>query len=179
MLFVQRDHMVQNLSTTASDPTFGGSILPGRLDAGPFWLQTRRLQKRRDLSIEFGIAVQDNVTVWASFRKGLPQLLDHPLRIRMSSDVQVQDLPASVLDDEEAVEQLERHRRHSEEVERYDCLAMVLKKRQPTLPRIAAAVDTSEIASHTPLGDLEAEFQKLAMNFGRSPTWILFGQVTN
>ena len=36
MLFVQCDDMVQDLAATASDPSFGGSILPGCLDARPF-----------------------------------------------------------------------------------------------------------------------------------------------
>ena len=89
MSFVQRDDMVQDLSPATSNPSFRRSILPGRLDACPLRLQTRRLQKADDRGIEFRIAVQDHVTVWASFRKALPQLLDDPLRTRMSSDVEV------------------------------------------------------------------------------------------
>ena len=50
---VQRDDMVQDFAAGTSDPAFGGSILPGRLDARPFWFQTRRLQKRNHVSIEF------------------------------------------------------------------------------------------------------------------------------
>src|SRR6266850_2742056 len=87
MSFVQRDDMVQDLSATTSDPSFCRSVLPRRLDARPLRLQTRRLQKSDDGDIEFRIAVQDHVTVWARFRKGLAQLLHDPLRTRMSSDV--------------------------------------------------------------------------------------------
>ena len=89
MSFVERDHMVQDLSPTTSNPSFRGSILPGRLDARPLRFQTRRLQKTDDRGIEFRIAIQDHVTVWASFRKGFAQLLHDPLRTRMSSDVEV------------------------------------------------------------------------------------------
>ena len=46
-------------------------------------------RKRDDGAIEFRIAVQDHVTVWASFRKGLAQLLHDPLRARMSSEVEM------------------------------------------------------------------------------------------
>jgi hypothetical protein len=35
-------------------------------------------------------------------------LLDDPLRSRVSGHVEVQNLPASVLDDDEAIQQLER-----------------------------------------------------------------------
>src|SRR5260370_39878237 len=87
MSFVQRDDMVQDLSATTSDPSFRRSVLPRRLDARPLRFQTRRLQKTDDGGIEFRIAVQDHVTVWASFRKGLAQLLDNPRRTRMSRDV--------------------------------------------------------------------------------------------
>ena len=88
MSFVQRDDMVQDLSPATSNPSFRGSILPGRLDARPLRFQTRRLQKRDDVSIESRIAVQDHIAVWTSFRKGLAQLLDDPLRTRMLSDVE-------------------------------------------------------------------------------------------
>src|SRR5215475_12666000 len=78
MSFVQRDDMVQDLPATTSHPAFCGSILPRRLNACPLRLQTRRLQKRDHVSIEFRIAVEDHIAVWTSFRKGLSQLLDDP-----------------------------------------------------------------------------------------------------
>ena len=89
MPFVQRDDMVQDLTAATSHPAFRGSILPGRLNARPLRFQTRRLQKRDDISIEFRIAVEDCITVRTSFRKGLAQLLDDPIRTRMSSHVAV------------------------------------------------------------------------------------------
>src|SRR5438270_2307116 len=88
MSFVQRDDMVQDLSPATSNPPFRGSILPRRLDACPLRFQPRRLQKRDHRGIKFRIAVQDHVTVGASFRKGLAQLLHNPLRTRMSSNVE-------------------------------------------------------------------------------------------
>ncbi len=45
----------------------------------------------------------------------------------------MQNLAAVVLDDEEAVEQLKGHRRHSEEVERHDHFAVIRQEGQPTL----------------------------------------------
>ena len=89
MPFVHSDDMVQDLPATTSHPPFCGSILPRRLNTSPFRLQTRRLQKRDHVSIEFRIAVEDHVAVWASFRKGLAQLLDDPIRCRISMAVSV------------------------------------------------------------------------------------------
>ena len=128
MSFVQRDDMVQDLFPATSNPSFRSSILPGRLDACPLRFQTRRLQKRNDRGIKCRIAVQDHVTVWASFRKGLAQLLHDPLRTRISSNVEMENSAAPMLDDKEAVQQLERQRRHGEEIEGNDDLPVILEK---------------------------------------------------
>jgi hypothetical protein len=61
--------------------------------------------------------IQDDVTIRASLGKGLTQLVDNPLRSRVSGHVEVQNLPTSVLDDEEAIQHLEGQRRHGEKVE--------------------------------------------------------------
>src|SRR5215472_12673377 len=52
----------------------------------------------------------------------------------MWSHIEVQNLAPPVLDDEEAVEQLERYRRYSEEIERDDHLAVILEKGKPAPP---------------------------------------------
>ena len=69
--FLQRDDMIQDLPATNSHPAFRNAILPGRLNARPLRVQTRRVQKRDDARIEFRIAVQYHEAVWATFRKGL------------------------------------------------------------------------------------------------------------
>ena len=89
MSFIQRDDLIQDLSATTSNPSLRGSILPGGLEARPLRFQTRRLQKRNDGGIEFRIAVQDQITVWANLRESLAQLLDDPLRTRMSRHVEM------------------------------------------------------------------------------------------
>ena len=89
MSFVQYDDMVQNLSATTSNPAFRGSILPGRLNARPLRLQTGRPQERDDSGIEFRVAVQDHITVWANFRESFAQLFDDSLSTRMSSNVEM------------------------------------------------------------------------------------------
>jgi hypothetical protein len=58
--------------------------------------------------------------------KRLAQLLDDPTARRMLRDVNVQDAPPIMTDDEEAVEHAERNRWHSEEVHCRDRLSMVL-----------------------------------------------------
>ena len=77
----------------------------------------------------------------------------------MPGHVAVQDLPTPVLDAEETVEQMERHRRYGEEVESDDDLTVVVEKCQPPLSRIATAPHSAQITSHSLFGDLEAQLE--------------------
>jgi hypothetical protein len=119
MLLVQRDHMVKDLAPAIPDPSFRDSILPGCLDARSLRLQTRRFQESEDIGVEFRVAVEDDIAIRDCFGKRFTQLLDDPLR-RVPSNVEVQNLPTSVVDDEEAVQRFKGHRRHGEEVESDD-----------------------------------------------------------
>ena len=118
MLLVQRDDMVEDLAAATSHPAFRDSILPGRLDARSLGFQTRCVQECDDFTVELRVAVEDGVTIRGSLGKSLTQLLDNPRRSWMACDVEVKDLAPSMIDDEEAVEQLERDCWHGEEVER-------------------------------------------------------------
>ncbi len=178
VLFVQRNDVVQDLSPAAADPSFRDAILPGRLDARLPGLQTRCLQKGDDIAIEFRIAVEDDVTIWACFGKRFPQLLHDPLGSRMAGHVAVQNLASCMLDDEETVEQLERNRRHGEKVERDDHFAVILQKGQPPFARITAA-DGSQISSDGSFRNGEAELHKLPVNPRSAPVGVLFRQATD
>src|SRR4030081_3347762 len=78
-----------------------------------------------------------------------------------------------MLDDKEAVQQLERQRWHSKEVEGDDDLPVILQKRQPPFTRVASALNSTQIPGDSPLRDNQAELQHLAMEFGGSPVRIL------
>jgi hypothetical protein len=87
MLFIPGDDMVQDLAPNTSHPSFSDPVLPRRLDARPFWFQTRRLQKRHHVSIEFRVVVEDYVSIRGSFGKRFAQLLDDPIRCRVLGHV--------------------------------------------------------------------------------------------
>jgi hypothetical protein len=165
MTLVQSHNVIQELTTATSDPTLGGSVLPGRLHARSFRCQTRRLQERRHRIVELSVLIQDHMTIRSGFRKCFAQLLDDPVCTRVPRYVEVQDLPTVVFDYKKAVEQLERQRRNGEEVESDDYFAMVLEKCPPPLPCIATPPHSPQIASDSPFRDREAEFN--------SSAWIL------
>ena len=103
MLFVQRDDMIENLAPATSHLSFRDSILPGRPWARSLGLQTRCPQETDDVSVELRVPVEDDVTVRHRLGESFPQLLHDPLRRRVLRDVEMQNLPASVLDDKEAI----------------------------------------------------------------------------
>lgn len=99
--------------------------------------------------------------------------MDHPFRSRVSGHVEVEDLPASMCHDEEAVKDVEGQRRHREEIECSDYLAVILEKGKPSLCGIAAPAYPVQVASYSSLGDHETELLQFSVNAGRTPAWIV------
>ena len=66
------------------------------------------IQESNHISIEFGVAVEDDIVIRTPLRESFPQLQHNSLGGRMSGDVKVQHATATVLDDQEAVQQLKR-----------------------------------------------------------------------
>jgi hypothetical protein len=133
----------------------------------------------QDTAIELRIAIQDDVAVPTCFGEGFTQLLDYPLRIWMSGHVEVQNLPSIVLDNEEAIEELESRRRHGEEVERSDYLAVIRQECQPLLARVSTSSNASEIPADACFRDDEAELLEFTVDLGRAPSRILLCQAAD
>ena len=117
-----------------------------------------------------------NVAVPTYFGEGFTQLLDYPLRIWMSGHVEVQKLPSIVLDNEEAIEELESRRRHGEKVERSDYLAVIRQECQPLLTRIPTSSNASGIATDARFRDDEAKLLEFTVDLRRAPSRILLCQ---
>jgi hypothetical protein len=118
--------VIENLSPATSHPSFRSSILPRRLYARPLSLQSSGLQEGDHFLIERRISIEDGISIRTGFGESLAQLLNHPLRCRVVSHVEVQNPAPPVLDHEKAVEQLECLLSAREKVERGDHLAMIL-----------------------------------------------------
>ena len=84
-----------------------------------------------------------------------------------------------MLDHKQAIQQPERDRRHGEEIKRYDDLAMILEKCQPTALGIATPLESPQIASNRSLRDLESQLQQFTMDLESTPTGIFFRQPPN
>jgi len=131
MVFIQYDHMVEQVSSTVADPTLGNSILSRTSEAGPFGLDAEALHETGDLFIEVRRPVEDQIFCGVFVRECLSQLLNDPGTAWMSGNVPVQNTPSVMGDDEEAVENAKDQRRHGEEVHRGHGFPMIAQKRGP------------------------------------------------
>lgn len=108
MILSEHDDMVQELASHTSDEALRRPILPWALERGAFRSQPEAADRSDDLAREDRIVVQDQEPVHGLIRKRISQLLDHPPGRRVLRDVEVENLPSPVVDDEPDVEELKR-----------------------------------------------------------------------
>src|SRR5262252_296472 len=105
--------------------------------------------------------------------KRLAQLLDDPTACRMLREVEMQDTPAIVADDKEAVEDAEADRGHGEEVHGRNRFPVIPKKGAPALGWLGIPRNSLHPAGDASLGYLEAQHEQFAVNARRAPGRVL------
>jgi len=103
MTSIEYDYMVKQVSTTASDPALGNSVLPRTPEAGSFRLDAQCLDGTDDVLIEVRGPVENQVAWRRVIGECFAQLLCNPPAARMAGDTPVQDSPPIMRNDEEAV----------------------------------------------------------------------------
>ena len=106
-------------------------------------------------------------------RERLPQLLNNSQVRRMLGDVAVQNTPAIVVDDEEAVEHGKGNRGNGEEIHRGNGLPVITKKGEPALSRVRVSGGSFHPAGNRPFGNSKAKHEKFSVDAGSSPTGVL------
>jgi hypothetical protein len=91
----------------------------------------------------------------------------------ISRDIEIQDLPPVVADDEKAVQNTKRERWDGKEVHRGNGLAMVSEERQPSLPGIWISRSLPDLSRGTPFRHIETQLEQFTVNARRSPGRIL------
>src|ERR1700730_15079493 len=155
MAFIERNNVVQQVSSTASDPTLRYTVLPGTPERGSHRVHLQGSNCRWKIPTIFRISIEDQKLGSGTKGKRLAQLLDDPTTRRMLCDVNVQDASPIMADDEEAVEHAERDRWHSEEIRGRNRFPMVSKEGQPAL----GPVRISRRSLH-PAGEVLSESSK-------------------
>jgi hypothetical protein len=103
MLFIDRDRVIEQIATTAFDPPFGYTILPGALERRSQRLDLQGSPRSRNLDSILAIAIEDQEWRSRLKRERFPQLLHDPEACGMLCDVEVQNAPTIVTDDEETL----------------------------------------------------------------------------
>ncbi len=116
-------------------------------------------------------------SIYCGTQEGFDDLLRRPLGGRVSSDIEVDDLAAFMLDNKEHVEDSKGHRGHGEEIDRSDVPDVFLEKRPPGLRRRLAA--TNHVLGHRRLGDVDAQHLQLAVNSRCTPAKVIARHAPN
>src|ERR1700741_1231044 len=91
----------------------------------------------------------------------------------MLCDIEMQDTPTVVTDDEKTIERAEGDRRNSEEVHRGNRFPVIPEKGKPAPGRLRIARRPFHPTRDCSLRDIKAEHKKLAMDAWRSPHGVL------
>ena len=173
MRLVQGDNPVQKFVPTAFDPTLRNPVLPWTPKGGSHGIQLEGPYGGRDFRAVFCIAVKDQIPGRRPKWKGFPQLLDNPGGRGMGSNVEMQDPPTIMIDDDEAVEHAERKRGNGEEIHRRDGFPMVVKKGKPAPGRIRSPGGSFHPPRDCSLGNIESEHEEFSVNTRRTPSGVL------
>ena len=99
--------------------------------------------------------------------KCLPELLNRPLGCGMRGDAEVHDPPPLVCEHEKDIEHLKSNGGDGKEVDGHHGADVVLKKRAPGLG--GRTPSANQILADAALGNLDPEFEKLAMDSRSAP----------
>jgi hypothetical protein len=126
-----------------------------------------------DVQAVFRFAIKDEEPRRGVEREGLSQLLHDPHARRVLGDVEMQDLPSVMTDNEEAVEHAECNRWNREEIHRGNRFAMIVQKREPSLGWFRISWRPADPAGDGSLRDIETQHEQLAVDARRSPGRVL------
>src|SRR5258708_33389784 len=173
MAFIHGNDVIQQISAAAFNPTLRYAILPRAFKGRSYWADLHGSNGRWNLHPVLGIAVEDEKLSRQIKRKRFSQLLNDPQASRMLGDVEVQDTPTAVADDEEAIERAKGDGWYGEEVHGRNHFPVVSKEGEPTFGWLGVSRRPFHPTRDRSLAVIKTEHKKLAMHARRCPGWIL------
>jgi len=126
-----------------------------------------------DAVIEVTATVEDQVARRGIIGKRFAQLLRYPCAGWMPDDIEMQNLTATVGNNEEAVEHAKGERRNCEEIHGRNRFPVVGQECRPPLCGFGISRNLPHPVQHCSFRDFEAEHLQLAMNPRRAPGGVL------
>src|SRR5260221_2136282 len=171
--FVNCDDVIQEITPATPYPTLCNSILPRTFERSADRIHHQGSNRCGDFQSILGITIKDDEP-WSGFKwKCFSQLLDDPQACRMLGDIEVQDAPTIVTDDEKAIERAEDDRRNSKEVHRGNRFPVITERGKPALGWLRLSRCPFHPTRDRSLRDVKTKHEKLAMDAWRSPRWVL------
>jgi hypothetical protein len=136
MLLIERDHMIEQIASATFYPALGDAVLPRTLVGRLNRIDLHGSHSNWDFQAVFRVTIKDEELGSSAEWKCFSQLVDDPHTRRMLRDVEVQNTPPVVTNDEEAVENAERDGGNCEEVHCSDGFPMVPEKSHPPFGRL-------------------------------------------
>jgi len=171
--FVNCNDVIQEITPATPYPTLCDSILPRTFERSAERIHPQGSNRYGDFQSILGITIKDDEPRSGSKWKCFSQLLDDPRACRMLGDVEVQDTPTVVTDDEKAIERAEGDRRNREEVHRGNRFTVIAEKGKPAPGWLRISRRPFHPTRDRSLRDIKAEHEKLAMDAWRSPRGVL------
>jgi len=171
--FVNCNDVIQEITPTTPYPTLCDSILPRTFERGADRIHPQASNCCGHFQSILGITIKDDEPRCGTKWKRFSQLLDNPQACRMLCDIEMEDAPTIVTDDEKAIEHAEGDRRNSEEVHRGNRFPVIAEKGKAALGQLRISRCPFHQTRNRSLGDIKTEHEKLAMNAWRSPRWVL------
>src|SRR5260370_41823293 len=114
--FVNCNDVIQEITPATPYPTLCDSILPRTFERGADRIHPQGSHRCGDFQSILGITIKDDEPRSGSKWKCFSQLLDDPRACRMLCDIEMQDAPTIVTDDEKAIERAEAYPLNRQEV---------------------------------------------------------------
>jgi len=170
MRLTKNDDMVQALAADRPDQPLGKAILPRRGWCGRLVPDAHGAQSAWDDGTIDAIPIADEVFWGIIPREGLRYLTRNPIRCRVCSDIDPDEVSAVEADDHEGVEQAKANGRNNEQIHRGNVRRVVTQEGSPFLTRRSAPLD--HVLGDAGLGDLKPELEQFSVDPRRAPKRI-------
>src|SRR6195256_6494675 len=170
MHLAQDNDVVHTFTPDRSDQPFGKAILPRRGWCGRLVPNAHDAQSARDDAAIDPVAIADQIARGLIPRKCLRYLTCNPLRGRICSDVDPDEVSAVWPDDDEGIEPVETESWNNEQVHGGNVGRVVTQEGPPSLAGRPSPFD--QVLGDARLRDLKPELEQFAVNAWRAPKRI-------
>jgi hypothetical protein len=143
--------------------------LPEAPVARPHGRNSAGVQEIEHFGAKHRVAIEDEIPVLRTFGERLAELLYDPFTGGMLCAIEMDDLPAIIADQKQAVQNAEVCRCDREEIHPGDALMVILQECPPTLTCIAVPTQTRKISGDGLLRNIDSQFEQFTMDAGCHP----------